>query len=138
LLTDDPDLHLLVDGRRLDADLRTSCAYAFTLPAAARSVRIASRAAAPAELGLARDPRVLGVAVRRIALHAGTRSRVMEAADDRLAEGFHDYEPDDGRRWTDGDAVLPADLFQGFDAGVELVLQVCGKTQYLADGRAAA
>ena len=58
-LSDDPDLHLTVDGARLDAMARCGSAYVFALPALARSVRIVSRAAAPAKLGLARDPRRL-------------------------------------------------------------------------------
>jgi hypothetical protein len=133
LLTNDADLHLLVDGRRLDAEVWPGSAYAFNLPAGARHVRIASRAAAPAELGLARDPRVLGVALRRIALRAGRRLRVLEAADDRLIEGFHGYEPDGGHRWTDGDAALPVELFEGFVGRTELVLHVGGETKYRMD-----
>jgi hypothetical protein len=141
VLTDDPDLHLLVDGRRLDAEQRADSAYVFALPAAARSVRIASRALAPAELGLAREPRVLGVALRRIVLRAGSQFRIVDAADDRLVEGFHHYESDNHLRWTGGDAALPADLFEGFVGRAELVLHVCGTMQYRADdqcGRAAA
>jgi hypothetical protein len=135
LLTSDPDLHLLVDGCRLDAGQRVESAFLFSLPPGAQSVHIASRAAAPAELGLARDPRQLGVGLRRVAARAGNRFRVIDAADDRLVEGFHDYEQDDDRRWTDGDAALPPDLFEGFEGPIELVLHVCGETQYRADGR---
>jgi hypothetical protein len=134
-LTDDPDLHLLVDGRRLDATQRTDSYCVFTLPAMPRCVRVASRAAAPAELGLARDPRVLGVALWRIVVRAGNDFRIVEVTDDRLAEGFHGYEPDGDHRWTDGDALLPAAVFEGFDGPAELVLHVCGETNYRADGR---
>ncbi len=141
LLTSDPDLHLLVDGRRLDARQRAKSAYIFAVPATAQVVRIASRAAAPAELGLARDPRVLGVALRRIVARAGSRFSVIDVTDDRLVQGFHGYEPDDDLRWTDGDAALPVDLFNGFGDRAEVVLEVCGTTQYRADdqsGQAAA
>jgi hypothetical protein len=129
-LTANPDLHLLVDGRRLDGKQRADSAHVFVLPATARSVRIASRAAAPAELGLARDPRTLGVAVQRIVVRAGSRVHVIEAADDRLVEGFHLYEAANGLRWTDGDAVLPAALFADFGGRVEVTLQLQGTTQY--------
>jgi hypothetical protein len=95
-------------------------------------VRIASRAAAPDELGLARDPRVLGVAIRSITVLAGARYRVIEAADDRLREGFHGHEPEFDIRWTDGEARLPADLFDGFDGTTELILQVEATTRYVA------
>jgi hypothetical protein len=135
VLTDDPDLHLLVAGRRLDAAQQADSAYVFNLPPAARSVRIASRAAVPAELGLARDPRVLGVAVKQIVVRAGGKFRVIDITDERLAEGFHGYEPADGCRWTDGDAALPVTLFDGFVGPTELVLRVNGTTRYRADGR---
>ena len=86
-LSDDPDLHVLVDGRREDALARCGAAYVFRLPALARSVRIVSRAAAPAELGLARDPRVLGVALRAITLFQGARCHMIEMTDAALSEG---------------------------------------------------
>ena len=98
------------------------------------AVRIASRAGAPAELGLARDPRVLGVAVRRIALRQDTRFRIMEASDPLLVEGFHAFERDGGLRWTDGDAAVPEALFEGFNGPMDLVLHVAGTTQYPLSG----
>ena len=67
-LTDDPDLHLLVDGKRLDAIERRDGTHVFRLTAKPRSVRVVSHAAAPQQLGLARDPRTLGVAVRQLVL----------------------------------------------------------------------
>ncbi|HVC59311.1 MAG TPA: Hint domain-containing protein [Acetobacteraceae bacterium] len=133
-LTDDPDLHLLVDGRRVDASERHGLVHLFRLTARPNDVRIISRAAAPAELGLARDPRVLGVALRRIAVRRDTRFRVLEAADPLLAQGFHDFEQDNAFRWTDGDAVLPATLFEGFAGPVELMLRLGGTTRYMDDG----
>ena len=140
-LTDDPDLHLLVDGDRVEAVSRLG-AHIFRLPSRPSSVRIVSRAGIPAELGLARDPRPLGIAVQRIALRQGTRFRVLEAADALLEEGFHVFEPDHGLRWTDGDAGVPSVLFDGFDGPTELVLHLGCTTQYVlfgeADTRAAA
>ncbi|HVC59617.1 MAG TPA: Hint domain-containing protein [Acetobacteraceae bacterium] len=133
LLTEDPELHLLVDGDRLNATSSHGGAHIFRLPAGPEAVRVVSRAGAPAELGVARDPRVLGVALRRIAVRQGTRFRVMEAADPSLADGFHAFEPDNGLRWTDGDAALPRALFEGFGGPMELVLHVGGTTSYLAD-----
>jgi hypothetical protein len=142
ILSDDPDLHVLVDGMRLDAVSRRNAAYVFRLPALARSVRIVSRAAAPAELGVARDPRVLGVALGGIALLQGCRCRTIAVTDPALSEGFHAFEPDNGLRWTDGDAALPASLFGLLDGPMELVLQVGATASYplLAGGslRAAA
>jgi hypothetical protein len=131
-LTDDPDLHVVVDGARVDAIEQTDLAHILNLPAMVRSgsVDIASRAAAPQALGLARDPRVLGVALRRIVIRAGSKFRAINVADGRLAQGFHDYEPDSGVRWTDGKARMSLDLFEGFSGRTELVLQLGGATKY--------
>jgi hypothetical protein len=133
-LTNEPDLHLLVDGRRVDPSRVDGPTYTFRPPPGGRlrDVRIASRAAAPDELGLARDPPVLGVAIRSMTVLAGARYRVIEAADDRLREGFHGHEPELDIRWTDGEARLPADLFDGFDGTTELILQVEATTRYVA------
>jgi autotransporter passenger strand-loop-strand repeat protein len=128
--TDDPDLHLMVDGRRVDCEGGGGDVRRFRLPEVPRSVRIASRVAVPAELGLARDPRPLGVALRQVRLWQGARLRVIEASDDSLATGFHLFEAGTGWRWTDGDALLPAALFDGVDGGCELELRLAGSTQY--------
>jgi hypothetical protein len=129
-LTDDPDVHLLVDGARVDAVSRHGEAYIFPLLNRPTSVRVVSRSGSPAELGLMRDPRELGVAVRRIALRQGSRFCIVDAAEALLAEGFHDFEVDNGFRWTDGDAALPDRLFASFDGSTELVLHIGGTTQY--------
>jgi hypothetical protein len=65
VLTNDPDVHLIVDGERVDATSVRGGTYAFRLPTTPDTVRLASNAAAPTELGLLRDPRTLGVAIRR-------------------------------------------------------------------------
>jgi hypothetical protein len=134
LLGDDPDLHLRVGGHRVDPVRISDTGYVFRglSGGPVREVHIVSRAAAPDELGLARDPRVLGVAVRSMTALAGPRHRTIEARDDRLCKGFHCYEPELDIRWTDGDARLPTELFAGFTAPVELLLHVNGVTRYLA------
>ncbi len=129
-LTDDPDLHLLVDGRRLDARERVGGAHIFHLPAMPSVLRIESRAAAPAELGLARDPRALGVAVQRLVVRKGTRFKVTEANDYSLVDGFYAFEADNGFRWTDGDAAIPASLFTGYAGPLELILHIGCTAQY--------
>ena len=129
-LSDDPDLHVMVDGERVDALAQCGPAYLFRLPASARSVRVVSRAAAPAELGLARDPRMLGVALRAITVFEGARYRSIAVTDPALSEGFHGFEPDNGLRWTDGDAALPTSLFDGLDGTKKLVLYVGATTSY--------
>jgi hypothetical protein len=129
-MTDDPDLYLLVDGQRVDGSHRAKDYRVFDLPWCASALRIASRAGSPAELGTARDPRLLGVAVRQVRLWQGSRLRMLDASDQSLAEGFHDFEPDNGFRWTDGDAALPATLFAGITGACQLELLVGGAMRY--------
>jgi antigen 43 len=129
-MTDDPDLHLLVNGKRVDAYERRGSEHAFRLPAHPESVRIVSRETVPTELGLARDPRSLGVALRRATLARGWRLAQIEADDERLADGFHGYEPADTLRWTNGNAALPIELFAGFDKDAVLKLYLGGATMY--------
>jgi hypothetical protein len=132
-LTDDPDLHLLVGGRRIDACFHHGPIHAFRLPARLADVRIVSRSGVPQELGLARDARELGVALRRMVLRDGTRLRVIRVDDDRLSHGFHAYEADNRVRWTDGDALLPAALFADAMLPLELELHLGCATRYPAD-----
>ena len=132
-LTDEPGLRLLADETPVEPSWRDGSALVFALAAVPDSLRIVSRAAAPAELGIGRDPRSLGVAVRQIVLRQGTRFRVIKAPDERLTDGFHCFEPAEGIRWTTGDARLPASLFAGFKGTLELVLHLGGTAQYLSD-----
>jgi Hint domain len=136
-LTDDPDLHLLVDGKRVDALAWREAEYVFRLPIKPRNVRMCSRAAVPQELGVARDPRMLGVAVRRIVLAQAGRQRAFEASNDSLIDGYHAYEPDNDIRWTDGNAELPTSLFAGMGGAGMLMLHLgSATTRYPDDGRA--
>ena len=135
-VTRDPDLHLLVDGKRVDAIERHDDRYVFRLGAKPRAIRVRSRSAVPQELGVARDPRPLGVAVRRIVLAQARRQRVVDADAASLIDGYHAFEPDNGIRWTDGDAALPNDLISGINGPSMLILQLGGAAQYLDDGHA--
>ncbi|HTW70775.1 MAG TPA: Hint domain-containing protein [Acetobacteraceae bacterium] len=135
-VTSDPDLHLIVDGRRVDGKVLRPDLFVAALPMQPNHVRIGSRAGVPQELGTARDPRSLGVALRRVVVRKGARLRTMDAADPLLDQGFHLYEQDNGFRWTDGDATLPSVLFDGFGSGCEVELHVGCTTQYPLVGRA--
>ncbi len=129
-LTDDPDLHLLVNGQRTDPGFHNDFSYSFRLAARPDTVRIVSRASAPQELGLARDPRPLGVALRRIVLTQGRRVQVIEAEDERLNEGFHQFEAEENIRWTEGNAGVPEALFGHFNGPMELTLHLGCRTSY--------
>ena len=132
-LTDDPDLHLVVDGKRIDPLERNGEVRAFRLGTRPRRVRIRSHSVVPQELGLARDPRQLGVAVRRITLAQARRQRVIEAEAALLTDGYHDFEEVTGIRWTDGDAEVPMQLFAGMTGPGILIVHLGAATRYLAE-----
>jgi hypothetical protein len=132
-LTDDADVHLVVDGRRIDATEQRDGIHVFRLPKVPSSLHIVSRAGVPAELGLTRDPRVLGVALRRLVIRKGTRFKIVEAVDERLIDGFHAFEADRAPRWTDGAASVPASLYDGFTGPFEVALHIGATTRYAAD-----
>jgi hypothetical protein len=139
VITDEPDLHLLVDGQRIDGRPGPDGRHVFRLPRPTADARIVSRSGAPQELGIARDPRPLGIALRRIVLCQGRTLRPIEADDPALVEGFHGFEPAEGHRWTDGEAPLPASLFDGLVGPCELELHVgCTAVYPLIAGEARA
>jgi hypothetical protein len=135
-LTDDPDLHLRVDGRRVDASARSDRQFMFRLAGRPAKVSIVSRTGVPQELRLARDPRTLGVALRQVIVTQGPRLTLIEAEDARLTQGFHAFEADQSIRWTSGDAALPDWLFEGLSGPFEVTLRLGGSTCYLDDGPA--
>ncbi len=128
--TADPDLHLLVDGVRIDGEQRINGGYLFDLPQVPAEVRLISRVVVPSELGSARDPRTLGVALRQVMLWQGPRVRVIEPADPSLRDGFHGFEPHLAARWTSGAARLPAALFDGLTGPCQLELRVACTARY--------
>ncbi|HEV8679294.1 MAG TPA: Hint domain-containing protein [Stellaceae bacterium] len=110
--TDDPDLHLVIDGVRLDPASVADCLYTFTLAAPPSSpLLLASRSAVPSLLGVSRhEHRRLGVAIRQIVLAAPGVTTAFDHDAALFAEGgCHAAEP--GFCWTDGDLALPAHLF---------------------------
>jgi hypothetical protein len=129
-MTDEADLHLLMDGRRIDGQWRPDGSIAFALPWRPAELRLVSRAGSPAELGLARDPRLLGVAVRQIRLWRGRRLHVIEASDPCLTDGFHLFETGNGFRWTDGNAMFPASLFEHVRGASVLEVVVASTVNY--------
>jgi microcystin-dependent protein len=136
--TADPDLHLLVDGQRLDGRYMGGGVHTFRLAKPPTTIRVASRAAAQDALGLARDPRLLGVALRQVRVWHRRHLSVLEANDPQWREGCHAFEPDNGFRWTNGNALLPASLFAGVAGTCEIELHVGCSTRYaLTEAQAA-
>jgi len=106
--TSDLDLHLVVDGQRIEPTIDGDLAR-FILPAEAGEARLVSRTFVPE-----RDRRRLGLGIKGLTVSDGLRLN-REVPLEAIAEGAYTLEHDDQRlwRWTDGDAVLPASLWQG-------------------------
>ena len=119
-LEDDPGLHLLADGRVIRPASVRGRRYRFALDGACGTVRLASRAAAPAETRPeSGDHRRLGVMVTRLALRQGDARREIPLAVLDGA-GWHTAEGEGAWRWTDGDAALPLAAAEPLELEVEL------------------
>ncbi len=108
--TQDADLYLEADGRRLRPIAVSQGRHTFMLPAGANAIVLKSRASAPADL----DPRTgdwrpLGVAVRGMTLRTGDHHITIPADHPGLVEGWHTAETGNGSvwRWTAGAAAIP-------------------------------
>jgi Hint domain-containing protein len=128
--TADPDLHLLLDGERVEAvaiDERRhgyQGRYRFRLEQRPEKVQIASRTVVPYLMGVNHDDRRLGVAVRSITLaDSGCTLGLLYDAP-QLKAGFHRPEPACRHRWTTGAAVLPDSLFAPFDGPFEMAIEI--------------
>ena len=112
------DLHLLVDGVRVDPAVRGLSAR-FTVPAGAKSVWLVSDTAVPADIVPGSpDRRSLGLCVAALVIDDGFGAPCAMALDDpSLCIGFHvvEREGDVAWRWTAGRARLPASLWEGLD-----------------------
>lgn len=119
-ITSDPDLHLLVDGQRvnpieLNANGRTS--FTFLLPQTAKHVRLVSRKNRPLHIGQSNDLRELGFCVQELsaAYEGGHASVTFSAQHPKLEDNYY---PASGansannkpERWTNGDAYVPVEL----------------------------
>jgi hypothetical protein len=55
-----------------------------------------------------------------------------DPGDQRLSDGFHAFEADHAFRWTNGDALLPAEFFAGVEGTCELELHVATSRHVVA------
>ena len=110
VLTSDPDVHLIVDGKPIYPIAVHAGRHSFALPRCARSVRLMSRADIPGDLYPALDDwRRLGVCCSGMTLRDTDAWRDIPADHPDLRSGWHKVERDATGfwRWTDGAAVLP-------------------------------
>jgi hypothetical protein len=106
----DMDLHLIVDGVRVDPVIEggTAC---FSFPARAAQAQIVSRTFSPAWTGESQDQRELGVCLQSLRLSDG-----LEVSREVPLDGLIGFHPDeaaagDAWRWTTGPLELPAELW---------------------------
>lgn len=130
-LSDDADLHLLVDGERLDPARIEDGTYHFAPRPRARSILIGSRAVVPAIVGSVRDHRHLGVALEAITIITAQGATRLDYASRLLDKGFHEAEHGGRLRWTNGAAELPLSWL-GNAEPFEVALKVACFAQYAA------
>ncbi|QND52050.1 hypothetical protein HB779_09115 [Phyllobacterium sp. 628] len=109
----DADIHLLVDGIRIDPELGDGVA-GFLIPEWAREVRLISETFIPAEWSDSGDSRRLGISIHGLHINDGRHcNREISINDSRLGEGFHYLETENGTswRWTNGSLRLPRELW---------------------------
>ena len=116
-------LHLLVDGAPLRPETEDTGVVRFAVPAGAHQVRIVSRSVVPADIDPTNgDRRRLGVCLRGLSLRDGSFSLEVRPGCAVLQTGFHN--PEENRRWTTGDAVLPEELYAALPEGFTLQLSL--------------
>jgi len=129
--TDDADLHLVADGRRLYPVSVEGRKHVFMVPAGRTGVRLASRASVPGVLKpYVDDARRLGVAIRGLTIRSGSDVTAFAADHPALAQGWHAAERANGTiwRWTNGDALLPIASVHG---ALMLEIQISDTHTYL-------
>ncbi len=84
----------------------------------------------PVRMGTGRDPRDLGVALRRLVLRGEGAELVLGWDSPWLAEGFNGPEPDAQSRWTTGDALVPARALAAFEGTLEVEVELGMTTRY--------
>ncbi len=122
------DLHLIVDGRRVDPLVRDRRAR-FSLPAGAREIWLASATTRPVDVGCGADARTLGVCVARLGVEASSApAREIRLDDPALGVGFHKVERRGETiwRWTQGRAQLPSSLLSDRSDPIALTVELGG------------
>ncbi len=122
-VTAEPDLYLMVDGKRIDPQASGHGVYRFAVPRppAARLV-LRSRSGVPSLLGISRhDHRRLGVAITQLVLLQAGIPTYFDCDQPQLREGGS-YRHEDGFCWTDGELDLPARFFTLLDGAFSLAV----------------
>ncbi len=125
LLSEDADVHFLVDGRRVEPAWLAEDVMAVALPPGMRELRLRSRATRPSMALGGTDHRRLGVMVQAIALDEAGQATPIALDHPALCRGFHPAETDGTTpwRWTDGDAAIPMPILGTATAPRRLMLR---------------
>ena len=114
---EDPDLHLVVDGRRIEAVSDREARFVFAVPAGAKSVVLASRASIPADqmTPLVRDTRRIGVRILSAVIEADGNQTILPADHPGFQQGWHDVDTHGSVpwRWTNGAGTIPWENING-------------------------
>ncbi|MBV9862377.1 MAG: Hint domain-containing protein [Alphaproteobacteria bacterium] len=134
-LSADPDLHLRAEGVRVNAVWTSEGLVRFRLERRPGRLQIVSRSFRPSEIGVSRDTRCLGVALRRVVLESAGMCIELAADAAMLTEGFNEPEAPTGLRWTTGDATVPPLALVPFGGAFDVVLDIAAVGNYplLAD-----
>ena len=107
----DPDLHLLVDGRRMEPVSDRDARFVFAVPAGAKSVTLASRSSILADRmdPMVRDTRRIGIRVLWAAIRSGDNETILPGDHPALRQGWHQVDTHGSApwRWTNGAATIP-------------------------------
>jgi thioesterase domain-containing protein len=121
-----PELHLLVDGKRIDAVESSERMWRFTLCEPPRNVAIVSRSCVPSKTHLGHaDRRTLGVPVTKIVVTAEQWKVEIGHKHPMLVDGFH--LPEDDERWTTGSALIPRALLASCPRSANVEIHVSGR-----------
>ena len=108
--TNDPDLHIVADGKAIPPLSVEGDRHTFLIAAGIVTTRLASRASVPTLLApYLGDERRLGVAVKRISVRSSTDLIEYSADHPALSDGWFGAEGSGHNiwRWTNGNAALP-------------------------------
>jgi Hint domain len=107
VITNEPDLHILADARRIEPMVFGKNQFAFVLPSDARDTKLVSRTFVPAHTTSDNaDHRNLGVCVKRLRIDGQDISLEDEGLS---AEGWNELEQDEDfakQRWTTGAVAI--------------------------------
>jgi hypothetical protein len=132
-MTPDPALHLVADGQRIDAvGALPDGGMTFVVVAPVPSLRLCSRSNRPTALGISDDHRCLGYAVTALVVEDAITRREIAIGQLGGEDGFHEAEPE-GWCWTDGDAGLPAWLWDGLHGRITLEVHGFALPHYPGD-----